>query len=87
MSNAYTSKINLGVATSETHSGKSSIVGPANQGGCIIRSVGNLVDEKFQAFNKVSHMKFSGTVVQRLTELLPNYYQHRQNRYHDYIFK
>jgi hypothetical protein len=28
------------------HLGKCGIVGPANQGGCIIRCVGNLADEK-----------------------------------------
>jgi hypothetical protein len=32
-------------------------------------------------------MKFLGTVVHRLTELLPNHCQHRRNLYHNYIFK
>jgi hypothetical protein len=63
------------------------IVGPANQNGCVILCVGNLADEKFQAFNEVSRMKFLGTVVHRLTELLPNHCQHRGNLYHYYIFK
>jgi hypothetical protein len=62
-------------------------VGPANQTGCIILCAGNLADEKFYAFNEVSRMKFLGTVVHRLTELLPNHWQHRRNLYHNYIFK
>jgi hypothetical protein len=46
--------------------------------------VGNLADEKF---NEVSRMKFLGTVIHTLTELLPNHWQHRGNLYHNYIFK
>jgi hypothetical protein len=61
-------------------------VGPVNQNGCIILCVSNLVDEKFQAFNEVSRMKFLGTVLHRLTELLLNHCQHR-DLYHNYIFK
>jgi hypothetical protein len=64
-----------------------SIVGPANQNGCIILCVGNLADEKFQAFNEISCMKFLETIVNSLTELLPNHCQHRGNLYHNYIFK
>jgi hypothetical protein len=63
------------------------IVGPANQNGCIILSVGNLANEKLQAFDEVSRMKFLGIVVHRLTELLPSHCQHRGNLYHNYIFK
>jgi hypothetical protein len=55
--------------------------------GCIIRCVANLADKKFYAFNEVSRMKFLGTVVHRLTELLPNHCQHRANLYHNDIFK
>jgi hypothetical protein len=32
-------------------------------------------------------MKFLGTVVHRLTELLPNHCQHGENIYHNYVFK
>jgi hypothetical protein len=49
--------------------------------------VGNLADEKFYAFNEESRMKFLGTVVHRLAELLPNHCQHRGNLYHNYILK
>jgi hypothetical protein len=63
------------------------ILVPANQNGCITLCVGNLADEKFQAFYEVSRMKFLRTVVHRLTELLPNHCQHRGNLYHNYIFK
>jgi hypothetical protein len=63
-------------------------VGPANQNRCIILSVGNLrMKSSGWAFNEVSRMKFLGTVIHRLTELLPNHCQHRGNLYHNYIFK
>jgi hypothetical protein len=64
-----------------------SIVEPANPNSCITLRVGNLADEKFYAFNEVARMKFLGTVVHRLTELLPNHCQHRGNLHHNYIFK
>jgi hypothetical protein len=65
------------------------MLGPANQSGCIILCVDNLVDEKFLAFNEVTRMKILRTVVHRLTELLPNHCQHRGNLYHtcNYTFK
>jgi hypothetical protein len=45
----------------------------SEKNGCIILCVANLADDKF---NEVSRMKFLGTVVHRLTELLPNHCQH-----------
>jgi hypothetical protein len=63
------------------------ILGPASRNGCVILCVGNLAGENFYAFNEVSRMKFLGTAVHRLTELLANHCQHRGNLYHTYIFK
>jgi hypothetical protein len=71
--------------TIKLYSTNSGIVGPANRNDCIILRVGNLADAKFLVFNEVSRMKFLGTVVHRLTELLPNHCQHRGNLYHNYI--
>jgi hypothetical protein len=64
-----------------------SIVAPTNRNGRIILCVGNIADEKFQAFNEVSRLKFLGTVIHRLTGLLPNHCQHREIVCHNHIFE